>query len=97
MKYEENDSLQKWNHHMHSVYPTNKNTFLNSSGETVSQQPSGNDNLCTGNFYVFSALLVLMFMKNACDCFIGKLLTDKPRSWLFLGFHINPNFMPTYR
>lgn len=27
----------------------------NSAGGTVSQQPSGNDNLYTGDFYVFSA------------------------------------------
>lgn len=74
MKYEE--TVQKWNHHLYSIYPTNKSTFLNSLGEIVSQQPSGNDNLCTGNLYVFSALLVPMFMKNACNCFIGK-LNDK--------------------
>lgn len=66
MKYGENDSVKIKTSHKFYLHKK-KSTFLNSSVETVSQPPSGNDNVYTESFYVFAALLVLMFMKNASN------------------------------
>lgn len=63
---------------LYSVYPTNNSTFLSCSEKTVHQQPSGNDNMCTRNFYVIVSTASLMFMKIYATVSLENSLVTQP-------------------